>query len=217
MASAISLQLGFKDAAWFTTNATRVLLSGQIVYRSTDGKYKIGDGTTILSSLTFYGGIGGGLNMLTFQNTNVSHTGTTAETLIYSTLISANTVGANDIFEFFIRASLINSVNSKTIRVYFNTTNNLSGTPIKLYDQSQTNNAVYTGIWRSLISKNSQTSQEIMSNAAGTVTDINSVLNGFTTTAIDFTINQYFIITFQLASASESMTLRSTQNYLKQA
>lgn len=45
-----------KNAAWFTTNAALVLADGEIVYRSTDGKYIIGDGTTAVSGLTFYGG-----------------------------------------------------------------------------------------------------------------------------------------------------------------
>ena len=46
-----------KNAAWFTTNASLVLADGEIVYRNTDGKYIIGDGTTPVSGLTFYGGV----------------------------------------------------------------------------------------------------------------------------------------------------------------
>jgi hypothetical protein len=52
----IQIKLGYKAASWFTTNATLVLASGQVVYRSSDGKYKIGDGSTQLQNLTFYGG-----------------------------------------------------------------------------------------------------------------------------------------------------------------
>lgn len=55
-----SIQLGHQLAAWFTTNAALVLLDGQIVYckdGANAGKYKIGDGTTALSALTFYGGV----------------------------------------------------------------------------------------------------------------------------------------------------------------
>lgn len=61
-----SIQLGHQLATWFTSNATLVLLDGQIVYckdGANAGKYKIGDGTTALSSLVFYGGVsssGGG-------------------------------------------------------------------------------------------------------------------------------------------------------------
>jgi hypothetical protein len=52
-----NIRLGYQNAAWFVTNAALVLLSGQIVYRSTDGKYIIGDGVTAVSGLTFYGGV----------------------------------------------------------------------------------------------------------------------------------------------------------------
>lgn len=51
-----SLQLGYKNTAWFTANASLVLLVGQIVYLEQTGTYKIGDGTTQLSALSFLGG-----------------------------------------------------------------------------------------------------------------------------------------------------------------
>jgi len=53
-----SLQLGYKDSAWFTSNASVVLLVGQIVYLEQTGTYKIGNGVTALSALSFLGGGG---------------------------------------------------------------------------------------------------------------------------------------------------------------
>lgn len=52
-----SLQLGYKDTAWFTANATLVLLVGQIVYLEQTGTYKLGDGVTALSALSFLGNV----------------------------------------------------------------------------------------------------------------------------------------------------------------
>jgi hypothetical protein len=70
-----NVRLGYQNAAWFTTNAAVVLLSGQIVYRSTDGQYKIGDGVTALSALTFYGGVSsGGLTVGTSTITSGTNT-----------------------------------------------------------------------------------------------------------------------------------------------
>lgn len=46
--------------AWFTANPTKVLQDGEIVYCSDGanvGKYVIGDNSTALSGLTFYGGV----------------------------------------------------------------------------------------------------------------------------------------------------------------
>lgn len=52
----VDIQLGYKDSAWFTSNATLVLLAGQSVHLLQTGTYKIGDGTTQLSNLLFLGG-----------------------------------------------------------------------------------------------------------------------------------------------------------------
>ena len=52
----VDIQLGYKDSAWFTANATLVLLAGQTVHLLQTGTYKIGDGTTQLSALSFLGG-----------------------------------------------------------------------------------------------------------------------------------------------------------------
>ena len=51
----VDIQLGYKDSTWFTNNATLVLLAGQMVYLQQTGSYKIGDGTTQLSALSFLG------------------------------------------------------------------------------------------------------------------------------------------------------------------
>lgn len=57
MATDVNIQLGYKDSAWFTANASVVLLVGQIVYLEQTGTYKIGDGVTALSALSFLGGV----------------------------------------------------------------------------------------------------------------------------------------------------------------
>jgi hypothetical protein len=51
----VNIELGYKNLAWFTANPTIVLLAGQIVYLEQTGTYKIGDGVTQLSVLSFLG------------------------------------------------------------------------------------------------------------------------------------------------------------------
>jgi hypothetical protein len=51
----VDIQIGYKDSTWFTSNATLVLKVGQMVYLQQTGTYKIGDGTTQLSALSFLG------------------------------------------------------------------------------------------------------------------------------------------------------------------
>lgn len=50
-----SLELGYKNTAWFAANPTLVLKEGQIVYLEQTGTYKIGNGVSTLSALSFLG------------------------------------------------------------------------------------------------------------------------------------------------------------------
>lgn len=54
----VNIQLGYKNAAWFTANAAIILDAGQIVYLEQTGTYKLGDGVTVLSALSFLGANG---------------------------------------------------------------------------------------------------------------------------------------------------------------
>ena len=51
----VDIQIGYKNSAWFTTNASIILKVGQVVYLEQTGTYKIGDGITQLSVLSFLG------------------------------------------------------------------------------------------------------------------------------------------------------------------
>ena len=51
----VNIELGYKTLIWFNANPTLVLLAGQIVYLGQTGTYKIGDGVTQLSVLSFLG------------------------------------------------------------------------------------------------------------------------------------------------------------------
>lgn len=57
----VNIQLGYKTAAWFAANPTLVLLAGQMVYKEQTGTYKLGDGTTQLSALSFLGASSSGV------------------------------------------------------------------------------------------------------------------------------------------------------------
>lgn len=61
----VDIQLGYKNAAWFATNAAHVLEVGQIVYLEQTGTYKLGDGTSVLSALSFLGASGSGVQTVT--------------------------------------------------------------------------------------------------------------------------------------------------------
>lgn len=52
----VDIRQGYKNAAWFTANPTLVLKEGQRVNLLQTGTYKLGDGVTALSALSFLGG-----------------------------------------------------------------------------------------------------------------------------------------------------------------
>jgi hypothetical protein len=64
----VELRYDPKDSAWFTANATMILKAGEPAYHATTGQFKLGDGTTQLSSLPFLpaGGGGGGGNFVPY-------------------------------------------------------------------------------------------------------------------------------------------------------
>jgi hypothetical protein len=49
----VELRYDPKNSAWFSANATMVLKAGEPAYLSTTGQFKLGDGTTQLSALSF--------------------------------------------------------------------------------------------------------------------------------------------------------------------
>jgi len=56
----VELRYDPKDSAWFTANATLVLKAGEPAYHATTGQFKLGDGTTQLSALSFLPAASGG-------------------------------------------------------------------------------------------------------------------------------------------------------------
>jgi hypothetical protein len=56
----VELRYDPKDSAWFTSNATMILKAGEPAYHSTTGQFKLGDGTTQLSALSFLPASSGG-------------------------------------------------------------------------------------------------------------------------------------------------------------
>jgi hypothetical protein len=112
-----SLQLGYKDNAWFTANASLVLLVGQIVYLEQTGTYKIGNGVTVLSALSFLGG-GSGSGVQSVSGTNVDNTDPLNPIVLEQTgLISPDT--STSVYAFDNQASIISSdgVDSSSLTV----------------------------------------------------------------------------------------------------
>lgn len=142
------------------------------------------------------------------QNTDISHTGTLTETLIYSVLIPANTLQANDILRFNIMfGAMTNNANVKTGRIYCNTSNSLVGATL-LATRTLTS-TINGNCLRNLVFKNSLTSQEISRPTTTFVNDENTSNNNVDLVSINFTVDQYFIVSAQLALGTDVMGIKN--------
>ena len=141
------------------------------------------------------------------QNVNVTHTGTTANTIIASYLIPTGTFKANDFFRFVIQASQTNNTNVKTMRVYTNTSISLTGAT--LLATRLLTSASGTAMARDLVFKNSLSAQEISSTTNNHGDNENNTNVFVTQLAINFTVNQYLIIAVELANSTDSVSLNS--------
>jgi hypothetical protein len=140
----------------------------------------------------------------------VTHTGTTAKTIITSFYIPANTFSNGDFLTFSALVTKVANINITTHTLEINTTNTLTGATIISTAGFNTTNfsmkfkremALNGGnIYLLNISNNTQNDQTIMATASLTST--------FT---YNLAADLYFFVTCQLNSASDSITYRGIQ------
>lgn len=145
-------------------------------------------------------------NLLAKQNTTITHTGTTAETKIYSVLISAGSVQANDNLKILMKAFGASGVASKHFRMYFNTSDAIGGVQVGLNTISATVSQITT---RNIFCKNSLSSQQVIAPTASVANEESTSQNAgsYSTVSIDFSLPQYFIISCQLTTGTESASI----------
>jgi len=139
------------------------------------------------------------------QNVDISHTGTTAETIIADYLIPAGTFEANDIFRWRAYFTATNNANVKTVRFYTNTSVSLSGAS-QLGRRLLTSSAGRS-VSRDLVFKNSLSSQETLLVTADIGDDEGATNTALSSRSINFAVDQYFLVTVELANSGDTVTL----------
>lgn len=140
------------------------------------------------------------------SNVTIAHTGTTAETKLFSVKIPAGTMNANDILEYY--ASIIpgTGTGNKTVKVYLNTSDAVGGTQIAAYTFGTTS-LIFK---RRLTFKNSLTSQEIIpggtTSTANTDTASYSVSNVSTISA-NFNNDVWFVLSITLVVGTDNVSI----------
>jgi hypothetical protein len=145
------------------------------------------------------------------SNTDIVHTGTLAETKVFSQLIPAGTIAANDMIDYVIKFTPGATANTKTIKVYFNTSDSLTGATLFASYGASTISSRYSGLQRKIIFKNSLSSQQILLSSQTTVINEDTTVTVASETKTqNFAVNQYFIVSVTLTvSTAETVTINS--------
>jgi hypothetical protein len=127
-----------------------------------------------------------------------------ANTVVFTQLIPANTFAIGDVIRVNYRTRKIGGVSAQTIRIYANTTANISGSPILVATYLGGPSFLYNQMLRHMAIKASTNNTEVFTaSGTGNASDYGS-LTGMTTCAINWTVNQYFVFTIQNAGASDT-------------
>ena len=191
-----------KGAAAFTANdfnaASGVIsidyTNGQAASASNKGFLTAADWTTF----------NGKASMGIYKNTTDGAASSgTANTYSQGVLIPANSVAAGNMLEFKLRGRKTGANAVYTIRLYANTTNNLSGSPVLLATYTATLiQALALQTIRTAAVKNVTTNTEMALATTSLATDFANT--SFASIAVDWTTDKYIIGAVQNANATDS-------------
>jgi hypothetical protein len=119
--------------------------------------------------------------------------------VVYTQLIAANTFAAGDVIRVNYRTRKTGTAGNQTLRIYVNSTADLSGSPILVggYQNAGANIFLTNQILRHLVIKTSTNNTEvIIANAVSTAFDY-GLQGSVTTCAINWTLARYFVFAIQ--------------------
>ena len=130
--------------------------------------------------------------------------GTTNNTLSDSVLISANSVTIGNFLELKTRYRITGNANTKTVRFYIGTASQISGANL-VGTSGAIGGSILTGTMnRTLAIKSATQSESYPSTSAAHSDEGVIVAAAVTSTNIDWTLDQYFIVAIQLTSSGDS-------------
>ena len=130
----------------------------------------------------------------------------TANTVVYTQLINANTFAAGDIIRVSYRTRKTGAAGFMSLRIYVNSTADLTGTPILIgaLVNAGAASSLFAQMLRHLVIKNASNNTETF-NAGfqGSPTDIN-YLQSALGNSINWTLARYFVFALQNSSAADT-------------
>ena len=127
----------------------------------------------------------------------------TANTVVYTQLISANTYASGDIIRISYRTKKLLTNGAQTLRLYSNSTADLSGTPLLIGTFTSLNFSRFNQMLRHLVIKSSTNNTETCITNFSVLTDIVNT-GEFATIAINWTNATYIVFALQNTSAVDT-------------
>jgi len=207
----VSVAKGTADNKNFGTTAGTVLEGNRITQTITDGVTdKAPSEDTVFDALALKADLT--TPMIVFspikRNTTISHTGTTSETKLYSVLIPAGTMKANDILEYYVWAIPGTGSGNRTLKVYLNTSDAIGGIQIATYTFTTTSNIFK----RKITFKNSLSTQEIIPASASSIGNFELstyASSNVSSISANFNNDVWFVISMTLSTASDNVSIYS--------
>lgn len=140
--------------------------------------------------------------------TTASHTGSTAETILGSMDVPANTFTTNDELIITFLGNTLGTAAAKEFKVYINTVPNLTGSPVQLGRVSTGATAVGVRFIRTFEVDSSTLLKNALSSTTNFAADWRQD-SPYTTFTTDLTVQQYLILTGNLTSAADSILMQS--------
>lgn len=131
----------------------------------------------------------------------ISLTGNTNQTIIDTITVAANTLAANDLLSFYLRFLKTTTANA-TIRLYTNTTPDLTGSPVQLATYTYAAANRFAGFDRTIACKASGVI-EVAPSTTSLLSDVATSTATETTTTINYANANYFIVTMQLGNSAD--------------
>ena len=207
-----STSLGTSDTLYPSQNAVKSYvdtgLSGKQNTLVSGTNIKTVNGNTLLGSgdLT----VGGGSAKVIKLGGATIVTGTTTNTYSNGILVPANTFKDNDTIEIIIRFNKTTTTNLSQFRGYINTTNDISGTPIQFMIATVSNASRYYRTQRNLevwAADGTGSGTVVMQPLFASQGDYGAAANQPSSLAIDWTIDQYIVVSCQNNSTGESVEI----------
>lgn len=150
-----------------------------------------------------------GVARINATTTGTTITGTTAKTKTLSVLVPANTFGAGSILQISAFGIRTAGTTNGTMRIEVNTSDAIGGTLVASYVYLSVASNSWFKMYRELIISNSTTDTSGFPGATSAITDSSAVVASIASNAIDWTVNQYIVVSMQNGNAADSTYCRA--------